>query len=78
MAEIRLVGYEFRLISGALRRCPKFVEIEVEKSLWCLYGRMGLDSDYYCLKSNVEEDSLSYWISYYKETWRHVEIRREA
>ncbi|XKX17633.1 hypothetical protein MVUOKPPV_CDS0236 [Klebsiella phage phi1_175008] len=79
MAKTEIIGYEQRLICGALRRCPIIREVSEEYvPQYCIYGRMGLDSDYYCLRSNIPEPDVQYWWNYYKATWRHVEIRSQV
>lgn len=45
---------------------------------YSIWGRMGEDHDYYCLKSNVEQADVDKIIKHYLKTWREVEFREFA
>lgn len=47
-------------------------------TMYSIWGRMGEDHDYYCLKSNVEQADVDKIIKHYLKTWREVEFREFA
>lgn len=47
-------------------------------TMYSIWGRMGEDHDYYCLKSNVEQTDVDKIIKHYLKTWREVEFREFA
>lgn len=48
--------------------------IEWSKNPFCVYGRMGLDSEWMLLKKNINKKSIEKFLTYYKRTWRQVLI----
>ena len=47
-------------------------------TMYSIWGRMGEDHDYYCLRSNVEQADVDQIIKHYLKTWREVEFREFA
>lgn len=65
------VGYQYRLICGALRRCPVFKEQSPLR--YALYGRMGVDCEWMLLSQNLASyEAAMTKREHYKKTWRHV------
>lgn len=63
--------------------------IPVELSVWgvpmaqakpvtySLYGNMGVDYDFHCLRVGLTATDVARWIEHYLKTWRNVDVRSE-
>lgn len=44
---------------------------------YSLYGNMGIDYDFHCIRVGLTASEVAHWIEYYLKTWRNVDVRRE-